>query len=67
MTTNSATTKQSSYIVAILVVERRAAKELAEQRGGGYLRLGNGLDVAQELQQAVGFGVLFAVLWHLFQ
>ena len=53
--------------VTTLVLERAAAKELAEQRGGGYLRLGNRLDVTQELQQTVGFGVLFAVLGHLFQ
>ena len=33
-----------------LVFKRGAAEELAEEGGGRYLRLGDGFDVAQELQ-----------------
>ena len=50
--------------VAFLVLEAGAADELAHDGGGRYLLVGDGQEEVDELQQAVGLGVLRAVPGH---
>ena len=44
------------------VAEAAAAHELAHDAGGRYFFVADGYEVADELQQAVGLGILGAVL-----
>ena len=47
-----------------LILEAGAADELTHDGGGRYLLVGDGQEEVDELQQAVGLGVLRAVSGH---